>query len=102
MPAFTPRLQRIAFAALSGLSCVALAMACGDVLVEPLKEPKSPSDAGADAAGGVDGSPCGSPPFAACAGECVHLLTNDTHCGQCNQLCATGFHCVAGACQLED
>jgi Stigma-specific protein, Stig1 len=102
MTAVAPCLQRFASRALGCLSCVALALACGDVLVEPLKEPTPEPDAGAGAAGGASGSPCGSPPFASCADECVHLLTNEAHCGQCNQPCATGLHCVAGACELKE
>jgi hypothetical protein len=97
-----PLASRLARATLVALSMVALPLACGDVLVEPLREPPTLADAGRDAAGGESGSPCDSPPFGWCADECVHLLTNDAHCGQCNLPCADGFHCVAGLCQLED
>lgn len=35
-----------------------------------------------------------------CNGLCVDILTNDNHCGQCNNVCQTAFneHCSAGTC----
>ncbi|MFZ5893013.1 MAG: hypothetical protein ACOY0T_18275 [Myxococcota bacterium] len=64
---------------------------CTELTVQPLGEP-------------VDASTpmnCGQPPFAQCGEQCVHVLTNDDHCGKCNNPCVSGEHCVGGICQVE-
>jgi hypothetical protein len=36
-----------------------------------------------------------------CAGACVDPLSNNLHCGACNQACLAGTVCVAGACAIQ-
>jgi hypothetical protein len=33
-----------------------------------------------------------------CGGTCVDLLSDENHCGECNQRCAAGTACLNGAC----
>lgn len=86
------------------LGCAALITACGEAYVEPFRDPDAghadAGHAGAAGAGDGDGGPCSSPAFEWCEGRCVHVLSDDAHCGTCDQPCADDHHCVAGMCQL--
>ncbi len=36
-----------------------------------------------------------------CQGACLDVLTNDAHCGGCDNVCGEGLICVAGECGCE-
>lgn len=37
-----------------------------------------------------------------CDGECVDLLTNTKHCGQCGSMCSEEGTCIEGLCQVQN
>ena len=43
-----------------------------------------------------NGTPC--PEGACCGGKCVNLKTDESHCGACDRVCATGQTCCRGRC----
>ncbi|WP_338872367.1 MXAN_6577-like cysteine-rich protein [Myxococcus stipitatus] len=38
------------------------------------------------------------PPRMTCDGECVDVLSNNSHCGTCGNVCAAGTSCTLGVC----
>jgi hypothetical protein len=42
---------------------------------------------------------CSAPNESLCGTECVDLMTNDQHCGRCNNRCNGNRACVEGACE---
>ena len=63
----------------------ALTGGCGDLPVQPLSDARD----------------CPQPAFRPCSDECVHILSNDQHCGGCGIPCKDAEHCAAGLCQPD-
>lgn len=70
--------------------------------------PDVPVDTGADGPATVDviAVPMDVPPLcpplqASCSDQCVSLQSDPMNCGVCGNACASGSHCVAGACEPD-
>jgi Stigma-specific protein, Stig1 len=74
----------------TALSCIVvlgLVAACGDDSTSDPVDASAPGDAACDSVG-----------FALCGGVCVSTERDPTHCGGCDNACATGEACEGGAC----
>ncbi len=66
-------------------------------IVEDIEEDTGDADTGRDADTGPD---CPEEEF--CSGQCVDLLSDDDHCGQCGNTCDGDLTCDDGQCGCED
>ncbi len=87
------------FTVAAGVSWLAL-YACGSSSGGSSFAPPPVPDAGADVAGGGDGSqgPNCTLPQVACGNACVDLTSDPANCGQCGAICGTGAVCCASVC----